>query len=128
MLLTTRGRRTGLPRTNGISFMPLDDHFVVFSGWGTSSGWYRNVRKNASVQIRVGGRTMRATAKLVEDPARRIELMRMMAARSSHCGPPKPMRPLLKLTRMFDYQAEIDMALAAGGTLPVVEIVPLPGE
>jgi deazaflavin-dependent oxidoreductase (nitroreductase family) len=128
MLLTTRGRRTGLPRTNGVSFMPLGDHVVVFSGWGITSGWYRNIRVNPSVQIRVGGRQLRATAKPVEDPARRAELMRMMAARSPGCGPPKPIRPLLKLTRVFDYQGEIDMALAAGGTLPVVEIIPLPGE
>jgi hypothetical protein len=34
------------------------------------------------------------------------------------------MRPLLKLTGVFDYQGEIDMAVAAGGTLPVVELVP----
>jgi hypothetical protein len=33
-------------------------------------------------------------------------------------------RPLLKLTRAFDYQGEIDMALRAGGTLPVIEITP----
>jgi hypothetical protein len=31
---------------------------------------------------------------------------------------------LLKLTRVFDYQGEIDMAVAAGGTLPVVELFP----
>jgi deazaflavin-dependent oxidoreductase (nitroreductase family) len=128
MLLTTRGRRTGRPRTTGVSFMPLGDRFVVFSGWGIGSGWYRNIRANPSVHIRVGRRQLRATAHLVEDPTRRAELMHMMAARSSGCGPPTPMRPLLKLTGVFDYQAEIEMAVAAGGTLPVVEIVPLPGE
>jgi hypothetical protein len=31
---------------------------------------------------------------------------------------------VLKLARVFDYQGEIDMAVAAGGALPVVEIVP----
>jgi hypothetical protein len=34
------------------------------------------------------------------------------------------MRPLLKLTRIFDYQGEIDMAVAAGSSFPVVEIFP----
>jgi hypothetical protein len=67
---------------------------------------------------------MRATARVVEDPERRRELMLRMQARSSSCGPPQFARPLLKLTRMFDYQGEIDMAVAAGSTLPVVEIVP----
>jgi hypothetical protein len=47
-----------------------------------------------------------------------------MQARSPNCGPPKPVRPLLKLTHVFDYQAEIDMAVAAGTSLPVIEIFP----
>jgi hypothetical protein len=67
---------------------------------------------------------MHATAYLVEDPEQRTAYMRLMSARSPDCGPPQPIRPLLKFTRIFDYQGEIDMALAAGGTLPVVEIVP----
>jgi hypothetical protein len=32
---------------------------------------------------------------------------------------------LLKLTRVFDYEGEIRMAVAAGPALPVIEIVPL---
>ena len=124
MLLTTRGRRTGIPRTNGVSFMPSGDHFVVFSGWGVSSNWYRNIRANPAVRIKVGGREMNAMARLVEDPERRRQLMLQMAARSSRCGPPTFLRPLIKLTGVFDYQAEIDMAVAAGRTLPVIEIFP----
>jgi deazaflavin-dependent oxidoreductase (nitroreductase family) len=125
LLLTTQGRRTGLPRTTPVSFMALDDHFVVFSGWGIGSSWYRNILANAAVVIRVGQREMQAAARPVEDPERRSELMRQMQARSSACGPPRPLRPLLKLSGVFDYQAEIDMAVAAGGTLPVVEIFPI---
>jgi deazaflavin-dependent oxidoreductase (nitroreductase family) len=124
MLLTTLGRRSGRPRTGGVSFMPLDDHYVVFSGWGVTSNWYRNLRANPEVSIKVGRKQMRATAHVVEDPARRTALMLQMQARSAACGPPRPMRPLLKLTGVFDYQGEIDMAVAAGSTLPVVEIVP----
>jgi deazaflavin-dependent oxidoreductase (nitroreductase family) len=124
MLLTTLGRRSGRPRTGGVSFMPLDDHYVVFSGWGVTSNWYRNLLANPEVSIKVGRKQMRATARVVEDPARRRALMLQMQARSGGCGPPRPMRPLLKLTGVFDYQGEIDMAVAAGGALPVVELVP----
>jgi deazaflavin-dependent oxidoreductase (nitroreductase family) len=124
MLLTTQGRRTGRPRTGGVSFMPLGDHFIVFSGWGIGSNWYRNIRVNPEVTVTVGRRRMRAIAHVVEDPDRRSELMRQMQVRSSGCGPPRPIRPLLKLTRIFDYQGEIDMAVAAGGSFPVVEIIP----
>jgi deazaflavin-dependent oxidoreductase (nitroreductase family) len=124
MLLTTTGRRSGLARTNGVSFMPVGDHFVVFSGWGVTSNWYRNLVANPEVEITVGQRRMRATGKVVEDPARRHELMLQMQARSAGCGPPKSIRPLLKLSGAFDYDNEINLAVAAGGTLPVVELFP----
>jgi deazaflavin-dependent oxidoreductase (nitroreductase family) len=124
MLLTTRGRRTGKPRTTPVSYMPLDNRFIVFAGWGVNSAWYRNLRAEPRVRIKVGRREMRGTARVVGDPARRAQLMRQMQMRSAHCGPPKPVRPLLKLSGLFDYEEEIRMAVAAGGTLPVVEIVP----
>src|SRR5436853_5778207 len=62
MLLTTKGRRSGRPRTGPVSFMPVDDHFVVFSGWGVTSNWYQNLRANPEVTITVGRRRMRAVA------------------------------------------------------------------
>jgi deazaflavin-dependent oxidoreductase (nitroreductase family) len=125
LLLTTRGRRTGLARTTAVSFMPLPNgHLVIFSGWGVASAWYRNVLADPRVRVKVGRRQAAATATLVEDPQRRIALMQQMAARSSGCGPPKPVRPLLKLTRVFDYDGEIAQALRAGASLPVVEITP----
>lgn len=124
LLITTRGRHSGLPRTTALSFMPIDDHFVVFAGWGIRANWYRNARAHPEVRLKVGRRELRATARLVEDPARRVDLMRQMQARSSGCGPPRAIRPLLRLTRMFDYQAEIDGAVSAGPVLPVVELIP----
>jgi deazaflavin-dependent oxidoreductase (nitroreductase family) len=124
MLLTTRGRKSGKPRTGAVSFMPLDGHYVVFSGWGITSNWYRNVRANPNVVCTVGTRRFAASAWLVDDPERRRELMLRMQARSRNCGPPRPIRPLLKATHLFDYEGEITMAVAAGGELPVVEIFP----
>jgi deazaflavin-dependent oxidoreductase (nitroreductase family) len=127
MLLTTIGRRSGLPRTNGVSFMPVDDHFVIFSGWGVRSDWYRNVLANPEVSIRVGRREMPATAVPVTDPGRRQELMRQMRARSARCGPPQPIRGVLRRTGLFDYEGELDLALKQGGALPVVELIPKQG-
>ena len=124
MLLTTTGRKSGLPRTNGVSFMPLDDRYVIFSGWGTTSNWYRNLRANPEVVAQVGRRRVRATARLVEDPERRLELMLRMRDRSANCGPPQFIRPLLALTRAFDYDAEIAMAVEHARELPVVELIP----
>ena len=46
--------------------MALDNHFVVFSGWGVTSNWYRNLRVNPEVTITVGRRRMGALARLVD--------------------------------------------------------------
>jgi len=124
MLLTTTGRKTGRPRTTAISFMPLGERLVVFSGWGTSSNWYRNVLANPSVLVRVGRRQFEGTAQLVADPERRRQLMLEMQKRSASCGPPAFTRGILKTLRLFDYEGEIKLAVAQGGDLPVLEISP----
>ncbi len=125
MLLTTTGRRSGLPRTTGVSFMPEDGRYVIFSGFGVDSNWYRNVTARPDVTIQVGRRRMRASARVVPDPARRKELMLRMRDYSARCGPPKGVRALLRLTRLYDYEAEIAMAVAQEGAMPVVEILPV---
>jgi deazaflavin-dependent oxidoreductase (nitroreductase family) len=124
MLLTTTGRSSGLPRTTGISFMPLDGRIVIFSGWGVRSDWYRNLRKHPEVTVQMGARKLRATAVPVTDPARRRELMRRHQARSGRCGPPEPMRTLLRVTGLFDYDADLQLAVEQGDALPVVELIP----
>ena len=124
MLLTTTGRRSGLSRTNGVSFMPLDGKYVVFSGWGIGSNWYQNLLANPAATIQVGRRQIPVTAQPVQEPARRRDLMRRMRDRSGGCGPPRAVRPLLRLTRVFDYDAEIALAVAQAEQLPVIELVP----
>jgi deazaflavin-dependent oxidoreductase (nitroreductase family) len=124
MLLTTTGRRSGQPRTTGVSFMPLDDRIIIFSGWGVRSDWYRNLREHPDVTVQLGTRKLRATAVPVTDPARRRELMRRHQARSAQCGPPGPMRSLLRVTGLFDYDADLQLAVEQGGALPVVELIP----
>jgi deazaflavin-dependent oxidoreductase (nitroreductase family) len=124
MLITTTGRRSGQPRTTGVSFMPLDGRFIVFSGWGVRSDWYQNVLANPDVTLQVGRRTLRATAQPVNDPERRRELMLLMRERSDKCGPPQPVRGILQRTGIFDYEGELDLAVAQAGALPVVELIP----
>lgn len=125
MLLVATGRKSGEPRPVCISFMPHGDRYIVFSGWGTSSNWYRNVRANPRVTIQVGRKRMDADVRLIESPDERAALMLRMVERSGSCGPPKLIRPILRLTRLFDYDAELRMAVEQGGDLPVLEIVPL---
>lgn len=123
--LTTTGRKSGQPRTICVSFMPLDGGYIIFSGFGVQSNWYRNIRANPEVTVQIGRQTMRATAQVVADPARRKALMLRMQQRSSGCGPPTWIRPLLRLTRAFDYDAEIQLAVDQAEAMPVVELMPV---
>jgi deazaflavin-dependent oxidoreductase (nitroreductase family) len=57
LMITTPGRRTGIPRTTCVRYLDTAEGFVV---WGTASGarqdpdWFRNLRRApvAEVQIR----------------------------------------------------------------------------
>jgi deazaflavin-dependent oxidoreductase (nitroreductase family) len=118
--LTVTGRTSGLPRTVCISAMPVDGGYVVFSGFGIRSNWYRNLRANPEATIRVGRQTHSVVAEMVQNPERRRNLMIRMRDQSGGCGPPLFIRPLLRLTRAFDYDAELEMAVEHGRELPVV--------
>lgn len=124
LLLITIGRRTGRPRRTCVSFLALGDRYVVFAGWGVRADWYQNILANPAVVVQVGRRRQRAIARPVRDPARRRELMLQMQAHSGQCGPPGFLRPLLRLTGVFDYEREIAFAVEHAESLPVVEIVP----
>ncbi len=124
MVLTATGRKSGLSRTIGVSYMHLNGNYISFSGWGVSSNWYRNVVANPEVTLKVGRKTIHATANPVTDRDRRIDLMLRMREQSKHCGPPQFVRPLLRLTHAFDYDNEIQMAVEHAHELPIVEFVP----
>ena len=123
--LTTIGRKSGLPRKTCVSFMPLEDRIIVFSGLrGVKSNWYQNILANPRVTVKVGRRTFQGTAREVGDPARRRELIVRHRDRSHSCGPPTWIRPLLGRTKIFDYDNELRIAVENAESLPVVEIIP----
>jgi len=118
--LTATGRNSGLPRTLCLSAMQVEGGYVVFSGFGIESNWYQNLLAHPQASIRVGGQTHKVVAEVVQYPESRRNLMIRMRDQSGSCGPPQFIRPLLRLTRAFDYDAELEMAVEHGRELPVV--------
>ena len=63
LLLTTRGRRSGAPRSTCVGALPVGDGFVV---WGTGSGaprdphWFRNLRAAGRTDVQAGSRRFAA--------------------------------------------------------------------
>ncbi len=124
MLLTTTGRKSGLPRTGAISFHPMEDGYFGLSGFGVESQWYQNVLANPKVTLQIGKETIEANATVVEDPERRRELIMHIKERSAGCGPPAFIRPVLSGLRLFDYDGDVQMAVDNAETFPVVEFRP----
>ncbi|HMJ03735.1 MAG TPA: nitroreductase family deazaflavin-dependent oxidoreductase [Conexibacter sp.] len=82
LLLTTRGRKSGLERITPLIFEPHgDDYLIVASRGGTDTppGWYVNLRAEPDVQVQVRGDVFRARARDAT-PQEKPEMWRKMAA------------------------------------------------
>lgn len=69
LLLRTTGRRSGATRTNGLVYaVDGDDYLVVPSNGGADRppGWLHNVSADPNVEIQLGRRRQRATARVIE--------------------------------------------------------------
>jgi len=87
VLLTTTGRRTGLQRETLLPCARADREIIVISTYGWRSDWIRNLRKNPSVTVTRDGAVVAGRAEVVEDPARKREIV------SAHpFFPPAPFR------------------------------------
>ncbi len=62
LLITVPGRRTGIPRSTCVRYLPWDDGWIV---WGTGSGsprdpdWFENLRRAQVAEIQIGAQTSR---------------------------------------------------------------------
>lgn len=93
LLLTHRGRKSGLPRQTVLEVLQHDktkEIYYVFSGWGEQSDWVRNTEQTPEVTLTVGRRQIKALARrlspeeaepVVLDYARRYPVARRVLPR-----------------------------------------------
>ncbi|MCC7354365.1 MAG: nitroreductase family deazaflavin-dependent oxidoreductase [Anaerolineae bacterium] len=67
LVLTTWGRKSGLPRYTVLSYTVVNGKVYVGSGWGSRADWYRNIQANPRITVQIGKRTYSAFARRVED-------------------------------------------------------------
>lgn len=73
LMVTTPGRRTGLPRSTCVRYLDSDEGLVV---WGTGSGsphdpdWFRNLRAAGTSDVQVRARRMRVRPRELFDAER----------------------------------------------------------
>lgn len=94
-LLTTTGRRSGLPRPTPLGYMVADGAAWVMAGYGPATLWYRNILEEPRTTLLLPGRppiaTLATEARDPDDRARIIPaLCRSMAlpGASIGCFPP----------------------------------------
>lgn len=70
VILTTTGRRSGLPRQTALSNFGFDEDtgaYYVASGWGGRSDWFLNLQANPGVGVQVDRKRFDATAEVMPE-------------------------------------------------------------
>ena len=70
LLLTTTGRKSGLPRITPLQYEEIDGKIYIGSARGTKADWYRNILADPNVHIRVGSRRFDGLGEAVSDQIR----------------------------------------------------------
>ncbi len=81
LLLTTTGRRSGLPRITPLQYEEVDGVLYVGSARGVKADWFRNISCNPRVRVQVGSRAFEAAAEAVTDPCRIADFLELRLKR-----------------------------------------------
>ena len=75
LVLTTTGRRSGLPRDTPLQFEEVDGVLHVASALGAEADWFRIVVADQRVTVTLRGREFAARAEPITEPARIAEFV-----------------------------------------------------
>ena len=81
LLLITTGRKTGRPRVTPLQYEEHNGVIYVASARGEQADWFRNLRANPRVEVRVKARRFPGLAEPITDPARIADFLELRLAR-----------------------------------------------
>ncbi len=81
LLLTTSGRKSGLPRVTPLQYEEIDGAIYVASASGTRADWFRNILADRHVRVRVKSRQFEGTAEPVTDAIRIADFLSLRLKR-----------------------------------------------
>lgn len=84
LLLTTTGRKSGLPRTTPLQYEELDGVYYIGSARGQDADWFRNILAHPEVKVQIGETAWQATAEPVVDAQRITDFLELRLARHPH--------------------------------------------
>jgi deazaflavin-dependent oxidoreductase (nitroreductase family) len=81
LLLTTTGRKSGLPRVTALQYEEVDGAIYLGSSKGAQADWFKNLMADPCVSIRVKSRQFSGKAEAVTDPARIADFLELRLKR-----------------------------------------------
>lgn len=81
LLLTTRGRKSGLARVTPLQYEEVGGDIYIGSAMGRNSDWFRNIQADPCVEVRAGKRKFQGTAEVVTDPRRIADYLELRLER-----------------------------------------------
>jgi deazaflavin-dependent oxidoreductase (nitroreductase family) len=77
LLLTTTGRKSGLPRLTPLQYELVDSVYYIASARGQQADWFKNLQANPQVEVEVSGRRFDAFAEAITDPVRIADFLQL---------------------------------------------------
>jgi deazaflavin-dependent oxidoreductase (nitroreductase family) len=65
LLLTTTGRKSGLPRVTPLQYEEIDRAYYVGSARGPKSDWFQNLEANQNVEVEMRGKRFMGIAETI---------------------------------------------------------------
>lgn len=82
LVMTTKGRRSGLARHVMVEYRRHGSKYYVFSAWGERTDWYRNLLEYPRVTIQHGAHVFAADAQPVQDNAEALRALYLFTRNS----------------------------------------------
>ena len=81
LLLTTTGRKSGLPRETPLQFEEVDGDYYIASARGQEADWFKNIQASPNVHVQIREREFDAVAEPVTDPIRIADFIELRLKR-----------------------------------------------
>ena len=81
LLLTTTGRKSGLPRQTRLQYEKEGGVIYVAAARGQQADWFRNILANPHVEVQFGGQTLRGLAEPIADQVRIADFLELRLKR-----------------------------------------------
>jgi deazaflavin-dependent oxidoreductase (nitroreductase family) len=104
LLLTTIGRKSGLPRKVPLQYEWEDGVVYLGSARGTEADWFRNILANPGVELQIGSRRYRGTANPLTDVESIADFLELRMRRH-----PRMMRVLLRMEGLSGPPSRADL-------------------